>query len=350
MKYAKVIFILICIAGQFVAFEGFERFYYKFEDRYNKYTSRIGLMPITKIFDEEAFEALNVKTYGEIRYDLDEYGFRTMGLDYDDKRGKRFIFVGSRSMGYGTGVPEDRTFPAAFDRKLGELRPDAEYQVINANKGAVTLSTTFLELKDVMFSRIRPDFVIVGAYISNTAYPRHAGNTLEERVLSRDVSAFGGTTVKKNGMVIVSQVPHSDLWNEIYSRSYAMGKFLAYVDIKMAEAMGALGSAPEIEVDNVGYVDDLKTYLDRHGVELSVVLLPKLGGEQDSYRAVVNEEMKELCARRGIPCLDIDPLRPAQDYTFVSDGHYSAYSNELVGGDIARWVHELLDDDFRLKK
>ena len=351
MNFVKAVIILIFIAVQFAAFEAFERFYYRFEDRYTKYTSRLKFMPITKIFDEELYDALSEEEFGEISYDTDEYGFRTVDIDYDNKRGTRFMLVGSFSMGWGTGVPADHTFAAFFGQKLAELRPDAGFEVINANKGAFPISNTLEELKDALHTRIRPDVIILGSYTSDGAYPRHPGETLEGRVFSGDVAAFtgGNTIVKKNGMVIVSKVPHSDAWNEVYSRSYAMGKFLAYADIKMAEVLDVFGRRVQASTDNVGYLEDLNTYLSGHGIPFLVVLLPKLGGEQDAYRKVVNDDLKAFSAENNVPLLDIDELRPPHEYTFVSDGHYSATSNELVGGDIARWVDEIFDDDFNLK-
>ena len=351
MKFVKATLILIFITGQFAAFEAFERFYYKFEDRYTKYTNRLKFMPITKIFDEKLYDAMSEGEFGEISYDTDEYGFRTVDVDYNHKRGTRFMFVGSFSMGWGTGVPADHTFAAFFGRKLAELRPDAEFEVINANKGAFPISNTLAELKDVFHTRIRPDVIILGSYTSDNAYPRHPGETLEERVFSGDVAAFtgGNTIVKKNGMIIVSKVPHSNAWNEVYSRSYVMGRFLAYADIKIAVVLDVFGRRVQASTDNSGYLEDLNTYLDRHGIPFLVVLLPKLGGEQDAYRKVVNDDLKVFCARDAVPLLDIDQLRPVYEYTFVSDGHYSAKSNEYVGGDIARWVDKIFDDHFRLK-
>ncbi len=344
----KSLIVIFSIAAQFALFEVWERFYYRFEDRYNKYAHRLDVMPLHRIFDDAAFEALQAQEYGQIRYDTDEFGYREQGIDYDDKRGARFLFVGSRSIGYGVGVPADEAFAAAFGRELQRLRPDATFEVINGNREGATLEVTMHDLGEESFDRVDPDVVILGSYVVSRGYVRHAGDTVQDRVFGEELEeASGQATVKLNRTVVVSQVPHSRLWNEIYSRSAAMAKLLAHLDAKMADLKGASSSGSEVHASQIGYLVDLKAYLDARDIPLLIVILPQLGGEQNEFRTLVNQQLLDFADSHQVPLLSIDPIRPASSYTFVRRGHYSIESNRLVGGDLARWVDGLLDEGFQ---
>ncbi len=161
-KRTKILIVLGSIAFQLALFEAFERFHLRFEDRYSRYLHRLSVLPITRIFDAAAFDTVQGSEAGEIRYDEDELSYRTVDIDYDRKRGTRFLFVGSMSMGYGTGVPAENTFPAAFGDALRSLRPDAEFEVINANRTGRSLELTLEELGQSGFRRVDPDVVILG--------------------------------------------------------------------------------------------------------------------------------------------------------------------------------------------
>jgi len=287
-------------------------------------------------------------------YKEDGFGFRTWNIDYNKKQGKRFLFVGSFSMGYGIGVTVDNTFSTVFYKELKKMRSSTPFEVINANRGNLTLSSTFHSIKDVFFTKFRPDVVVIGSYRPPHGYPRNDGQLLEERVFGDKRKNIHDVKKAKRNMIVASKMEHSDLWNNLYMKNLLMAKLLTYLDIKMFETVCYFTKCENEEIDYTGYLYDLHEFLLKHDIPLLVVELVEKRNDQllrnGDYQKnkIVNKYVKEACDELGIPFLSIPQLRPIWSYDWVAYHHYAAKSNQLIGNDIAKWVNDTLDNDFKL--
>jgi hypothetical protein len=343
---------------QFYAFEVFEKIYYKFEERYMVARERLQNTPFINIFNPSTYKLTfpkeeltsgSDKQQEEAFYNEDEYGFRSWNIDYNIKNGKRFMFVGSVSMGYGFGVPVDKNFPSVFYKRLKELRPSNIFEVINSNRGQLFLSQTFYELKKMFYSKTSPDIVILGTYTPKFGYPRNSGQSLEERVFGNKSKQIQDIKVIRKNTILSPRMEHSGLWYDLQMSSLLMAKLLTYLDIQMYETICSLSKCKDDDTDYTGYINDLHEFLSQRGIPLLVVELVSRETEYAQKVNVVNKRVRETCAELGIPFLSIAELRPMWSYTWVAAHHYSVKSNQLIGSDIAKWVDDILDDDFQIQ-
>ncbi|MBI5739771.1 MAG: hypothetical protein HZA16_03530 [Nitrospirae bacterium] len=342
--------LLLFLTIQFFALELFEKVYYQFEERYMVGKERLKDRSLINIANPAIYRLTFPESEDEPLYREDGFGFRPWNIDYEVKRGKRFLFVGSVSMGFGTGVTVDKNFPSVFFSELKKLRPSAPFEVINANRGELSLSATFHELQDVLFTKFRPDVVVLGTHRPIDGYPRNEGRTLEERIFGNRQKEAYRHEVKKGDMLFTYKLDHSDFWKELHVKSLLMAKLLTYLDLKMFETLCSMKGCDSETVDYAGYLYDLHEFLARRGIPLIVV---ELVDRQINYAqkvSVVNSHVRESCGELGVPYLSIAELRPIWSYTWVAGHHYSAKSNRLIGGDIAKWADEILDENFQLKR
>jgi hypothetical protein len=354
----KAVVFLICLIVQFYVLENFEKFYYRFADMNMISLEKLVGKSLINIFKPASYRYPVPKdkiteNQGQKYEDIDkvdEFGFRIWNIDYNIKKGKRFLFVGSYSIGYGYGVTVDSAFPVVFYKELRKLRPSTPFEVINANNEGLTLSMTFNEIKDVLFTKFRPDIVIIGSWTPLFGYPRNEGQSLEERVFGNKRRNTHSVRVKRGNMYISNRMEHSELWYYLYVKSLLMGKLLAYLDMKMFGTVCYFTKCENEAIDFTGYLYDLHKLLSQHNIPLLVVELVEKKSVEELSINIVKDYVREACDELKIPLLSIPKLRPIWSYTWIDAVHYSAKSNQLIGSDIAKWVDEVLDDNFQLVK
>ncbi|MBI4699041.1 MAG: hypothetical protein HY758_09110 [Nitrospirae bacterium] len=259
---------------------------------------RLANMPLINMLKPATYSLTPPESEGEALYNDDEFGFRTWNIDYNLKHGKRFLFAGAFSMGYGYGVTAENTFTSVFYKEFNKLRPATLIEVINANKNGVSLSATFHKFRDVFFTEIKPDVVIIAAHNPLAGFPGNKGQSLNDRVFGDKRAGIGEEKITKERMSICCTMKNTKLWNYLYTQSLLMAKLLTYFDVKVLESACPLKQCDNHDVDYTGYLYDLHEFLSQHN--------------------------------------------------WVASNHYSVRSHKLIGTDIATWANGILDDKLQL--
>lgn len=336
---------LLVLILHFAAFEAFERFLYKFEVWFP--TQNIHYHATHN--QDDYFPKESQST--EPMYVYDEYGFRTWNIDYNSKKGKRIIFVGSNSMGMGYGVPVSQSFPAYFWKKLSSLRPDIAIEVINLNLPGNPLPRNMAQLEKIFLEPLKPDVVIYGEYLYQTDlfFPSLPYESLTQKVFGGNHINFSDGQSLKNQPNAISQsyLEHSRFWGYLTKHSLLMAKQLSYVDTKMAELKGIFRKnktkTPDQENNRAGYLHDLDKYLKDNNIPLLVVSLP------NTKKNALHHAIYNSTGKLNVPYFPLEKKREIESYTFVENNHYSAKTNQQIGIDIAYWVDSIMDAELKVK-
>jgi hypothetical protein len=271
----------------------------------------------------------------------------SLGLRYPElgqKRSDEFrVLVLGDSITLGDFLPEDET----FTRQLEKLTAGRSKRIrfINAGiPGAGTMEELYLyeEVRD----RVQPDLVLVEMYLNDAQtagefYVRSIPSPFSKsRFLTwaaNRVQIVGKTFFREGGAKIDPK------WRE---------RFRAGRDLKSGDMFGSKDGF-EFEIYNAymdfglawnprsweildGVVASLQQETRAKGTPLAIALFPVhiqvLGNYQDHYP---QDRCRELCARRGIPYLDILPLLRADwqannQKLFYDHCHYTPYGNTVV--------------------
>jgi len=250
-------------------------------------------------------------------------------------------------MGYGVGV--DQTFPAHFGKIFSKLKPNTPIEIINVNLPGHPLPKNMQAIKDIFYSKIKPDLIIYGSYLYDTdlAFSSNAGEELTEKVFGAPLENDQDANTNKREIAVKPRIEHSRLWKKLSVKSLLMAKFLTYLDVKMADirdnAYNVLRIPTPEAQDRAGYLYDLDAYLSNENIPLLIVDLPH------SKNNDLNKEIEYTARLLNIPYLSVRKLRKDTAYTWVENGHYSEKTNEIIGEDIAKWANQILDDELKIK-
>lgn len=329
---------LLALVIQFVLFESFERFLYGFEMHYAKANPML--------LSDDPLEGTEEAT---TEVDYDPLGFRTFGIDYAHKHGKRIIFIGANSIGMGYGVQASHSFPAFFGKTLNQLRPNTSIEIINLNLPGNPLPKNMALLKDIFFEPIQPDIVIYGEYLYQTDlfFPALGKETVLDNVFGGgDINFATGLETGNPQVTTQAFLEHSKLWTYLVDHSLLMAKFLGYLDVQLAKAIQVIHPQRVLEQrahQRAGYLSQLHAFLKDQGIPLLIVSLP------NTQKNVLHQAIYDVAVAEGIPYLPLDAKRDAGDYTYVENGHYSAQTNALLGAEIAMWFDSVMDNALQIK-
>ena len=275
----------------------------------------------------------------------------SMGLRYPELGKKaddefRVLVLGD-SITLGDFVPEDET----FTRQLEKLAAGRSKKILFINAGipgAGAMEELYLyqEVRD----RVQPDLVLVEMYLNDAqtagefyvrSIPLPFSRSRFLTWAANRVQILGKTFFREGGVKIDPR------WREGFraGRDLKSGNMFGSkdgFDFEIYNAYMDFGLAwnPRSWEILDGVVASLRQETREKGTPLAIALFPVhiqvLGSYQDHYP---QDRCRELCARRGIPYLDILPALRADwqaknEKLFYDHCHYTPYGNTVVARDI----------------
>ncbi len=275
-------------------------------------------------------------------------GLNNKELDLNALKNENVILVVGDSFTYGSGVPQEQSYPAITQQLVGE-----NYTIINAGTPGYDLSQylEFVKLKSPLFS---PDIIVVGLFV---------GNDLGKQLLY---------TLDDDGNLVRKQLPTLEsrrLLSTCTRNSHACA-FLAngITHSKLGDALRRWGilaqekfSLDQQEEYNKNkalvekIIKELQKETQNNRQQLAVLIIPLKEQVDDSaYNAMYprgsaitrfqsQKDLHAFLAENNIPSIDPLPLfrqlNKNNTFYYTYDGHCNERGYFLLGYALAKYIH-----------
>ena len=269
----------------------------------------------------------------------------------------RRVLVLGDSIAFGYGVLEGDTFSSRLERRLNDHGRRVTYQVINTGVPAFNTAQEVAYFREEGL-RFQPDLVVLAMFWNDIADKNHVRVDSMGRLVEADapeklpwrtewMSSAGGYRLRnflKRSTFLYFVL---DRFRQL--KSSLSSERSAEFDTQMA----VLTNQPDARVARGfqtidGQLGDLQALCAEREIELLIALLPmpQLLGDSGFPNAEYPGNVKEMCARRGLKCIDLQPRFAAEFSGHTSlfipyDDHPNERGHEVIAGSLDAAVQDI---------
>jgi hypothetical protein len=111
----------------------------------------------------------SISYFNDIVYQINERGFRDYLYPYEKQRNTYRIFLASDSVGLGTNVQVEDSYPKVLERKLNELKQNFHFEVINYSMPGLSIKQKF-HLVELYAKKYAPDLIIIDFVMNDVEF------------------------------------------------------------------------------------------------------------------------------------------------------------------------------------
>jgi lysophospholipase L1-like esterase len=111
----------------------------------------------------------SVSYFNDIVYQINERGFRDYLYPYAKQNNTYRIFLASDSVGFGTNVQMNDSYPKILERKLTELNRHVRFEVVNYSMPGLSIKQKF-HLVELYAKQYTPDLIIIDFVMNDVEF------------------------------------------------------------------------------------------------------------------------------------------------------------------------------------